>query len=974
MVVALGASAGAYGQTSTAASTQPGAAPQHAATTPKKKPRTLQTVQVLGTRISGAALATATPTIDVGQHDIKATGLTNIGDVLQQLPISGSALNAHQNLAGNFGSAADGSGVGAGSTTIALRNLDPNRTLVLVNGIPWINESSGSGVSGAVDLGTIPLSAIQSVQILPSGASALYGSSAIAGVVNVTTKQSQPGGNVSLYTGVHDVDGTYTGQTSRESLSFGGSGDKYQYFVTAEHVRENEISSSVWPGSSGCIPGTGTANCTTDTPFGHFAFAVPDGNTFGGLCPAGECVITPRQPVANPGDVQSFPGGFRQFTSGDRYVYGPDELLQLETRRTNFMGSVNYDLTPDIQLYLRGIFSNRESSNRDAPADITYGPSASSPGDPAFTGGVAADNPYNPFGFALNPSNSDPSFGVFLRPTEPGPRVYTQNVNTRVLQAGLTGGFSIGDRDFHWDVNLERGDNNATQQGTNEVNDTNLVNALGANCAAIAGCVPFDLFGGPGAQTPAMFDYIYYTSLSRSHQQLGVDSADISGDVVRLPAGWVRFAAGVQHRELSGSFSPDPLVATGIAGTQVLPTAGSYHVTAGYAELNVPILSHIPGVYALNLDLASRYSKYSTFGSTVNSRAAIRWQPIEQLTFRGSWAQGFRAPSIGELFGSTSFFNGVLVDPCDFNSPVATQPGVAANCRALGVRDPSNYEQPNIQIETATGGNSALKPEHSTSEIVGAVYSPKWASMTGWARSLDISLDAYHIKINNIISALDAQTLMNRCAETMDPELCGLVQRNSIGTIVLVDDILQNLGTETTSGFDLAIKWMGRMTSVGRFSADLNGTYVSSFNLVDGLTGLDEPQTVGVETNTSAIPRFKAQTHLNWARHNWSATWTIQYISKLTEDCESAAGFPICSDPVPTANFPDGHRTLKGMLYNDVRVNWAVPNTKVTLSGGVNNVFKRSPPLCVSCELNGYDATTYPLPGRFYYVEVDAGF
>lgn len=937
--------------------------------------QTLKTVQVLGSRIKSSTLATTTPTMRVSGQDIRATGLTSIGDVLQQLPISGSALNGHQNLAGNFGAAPDGSGVGAGSITLSLRNLDPNRTLVLVDGLPWVNESSGSGVSGAVDLGTIPMSAIQSVQILPDGASALYGSDAIAGVVNIITKQSQQGGSAQVYYGIHDIDGTHTGQTRRGSLSFGGSGNKYRFFVTFDHTRENPISSAVWPTSSGCIPGTGTANCTTDTPFGRFAFTAPGNTTFGGLCPGGVCVITPKQAVANPGQVQPFPGGFRRFSANDRYVYGPWELLQLFTKRNGFMGSVSYDLTPDVQFYFRGTYSNRRSTNRDAPEDITYGPSGSSPGDPAFTAGIDASNPYNPFGFSLNPDNSDPNFGIFLRPISPGPRYFTQNVSTRYLASGLKGSFGIGEHNFNWDFNVAHASNNATQHGTNQVNDTNLVNALGpvAVCKTLPGCVPFDAFGGPGSRTAQMFDYIYYRSLSQSHQQLGLISANLSGDVVKLPADWLRFAVGYQHRNLSGSFSPDPLVAAGIAGTRVGPTAGKYSVNSFYTEFNVPILANLPGVRALNLDIASRYSNYSTFGGTTNSRAALRWQPVDDLTLRASWGQGFRAPSIGELFGSRNFFNGVLVDPCDFDSPLAG-PQVVANCRALGVANPATFEQPNIQIETATGGNANLKPERSRSEEIGFVYSPSWAANTPWAQAVDVKFTNYHISVKNLISATSAQTLMNRCAQTLDPAFCGLVQRNGAGVITLVTDSLQNLGRVDTSGFDFSIDWVGQPSRAGDFSANFQSTYVNNFRIVNGLTGLPEPQTVGVEESTSAIPRWKAQVRINWHLHDWSAAWTTRYISRLTEDCESAAGFPICTDPTPTAQFVDGHRSLGSTVYNDVRVNWAWPGTVFTFSGGLNNIFDRDPPTCVSCSLNGYDATTYDLPGRFWYVSADVKF
>jgi iron complex outermembrane receptor protein len=646
--------------------------------------KTLQAIEVTGTRIKGSVLATSTPTLHISAQSIQKLGLTSIGEVLQQLPMAGASLNTHLDASGNFGANPDGSGVGAGAATLGLRNLNSKRTLVLVDGLRWVNGSSGSGVSASVDLNTIPMSAIQSIEILPNGASALYGSDAIAGVVNIVTKTYQPGGKFHAYYGNSSLSG---GAVSKGSLSFGGQTHGFRYFMSIDQTIQQPISSATWQGSSGCIPSTGLLDCSAFTPLGQFVFTAPGGNTYGGLCPGGVCNITPDKALG-PGESTKFPSGFGKFTNADRYVYGPTELLQLAVRTRGFYGSMEYNFTPNIQGYVRVTESKRRSENQDAPTQMGFS-STCAPGAPCISQ-IAADNPYNPFGFALTPS--DPNFLAQVRFTGFGPRKFTQNVHTHYFSTGLNGAFMLGSRSYNWDVNFADANNDATSFGQNITNSLAVRLALGplADCTAIPSCVPLNIFGGPSGITPAMKNFITTTSLSKSHQALELWTADLSGDIVKLPAGEMQFAAGYEHRSVSGYFHPNPFSVTGITGLPTLPTHGGFNVDAGYLELNIPVLKGLPGIQSFSADFASRIANYSTFGETADSRAALRWQPITDLTFRGTWGQGFRAPSIGELFGADQFLNELVIDPCNHDSPVMS-PQVAANCKLQGVPNPATF-------------------------------------------------------------------------------------------------------------------------------------------------------------------------------------------------------------------------------------------------------------------------------------------
>jgi iron complex outermembrane receptor protein len=931
----------------------------------------LEAIQVTGSRIKKAEVEGQTPVVTITAKDIEATGLGSIGDVIQQLSVSGSSLNTKFNSAGNFGFAPDGSGVGSGSTTISLRNLNAKRTLILVDGLRWVNESSASGVSAAVDLNTIPASIVERIEILTDGASALYGSDAIAGVINIITKKSQDGVSINGSYGDHSIG---DGKTTSGNISFGGKGERYSFFVDVSHFKQDSISSGDWFQSSYPTPGIGgqpnPGTWSSATPFTRVLFDTPGGVDYGGLCAGGFCSITANG-VAPAGGVQDFPSGYHHFGTADRFNFEPYNLLLTPSERTGFFAQTDYKITDNVSFYLKGLYNTRKSVNQAAPEPIFLGQAFCFLIDRCYNVGVDVTNPYNPFGFTLDPSS--PDFGLGRRPVEGGPRVFSQNVDTRYFATGLTGTFSAWNHGFNWDVNAVRADNNATQDVTGTYDIAHIQEALGplATCQADPACVPLNLFGGPGTLTPDMLKYIQYHEHDTSHQALGVVTANISGDLLEMPAGPLDFATGYEHRNLSGNYQPDAIVVAGESnGVPSKPTSGGYNVDEFYVELNIPLVAEAAFAKHLDLSVATRYSDYSTFGGTTNSKLGFRWQVVDDFTFRGTWAQGFRAPSIGELFGTFARFDDTLTDPC--NGATGQR---AINCHTLGVPNPATFEQSNSQISVLTGGNSALQPEKSKNLTLGAIYSPSWAEGTSWSQKVDFDLTYYRIKVSNAIQAKDAQTLLDRCVDTLDPAFCSLQARNGAGYIAFLNDTLGNLGRVDTNGFDFTVNWIGADYSWGRPGINWQSTYTGKYRAVDTNTGLAEPQGVGIEVTDSGIPRVRSNLRLNWGMGDWSATYAFRYISALTEDCASAGSFPVCRNPTPSAQFPDGSNHLGGTTFQDARVSWKVPvATPFTLSVGINNIWAHDPPICLSCSLNGYDASNYDLPGRFWYVEANLKF
>ena len=925
----------------------------------------IETVEVIGTRIRKAESEGSAPVQVLSREDIEASGLRSIGDVLAQMSVSGSSLNTKFNSAGNFGFPPDGGGVGSGSGTVALRQLSAKRTLVLVDGLRWVNESSASGVSAAVDINTIPLSVVDHIEVLTDGASALYGSDAIAGVVNIVTKRKQDGIAVDVYGGDY---ATGDGKTKQANVSFGGSGDRFDYFVDLSYYDQKGISSDVKEQTRYPVPGTGVANGSSAIPNTRTVFFPTDpGQTYGGLCPldGGTAVCDIAANGLAPDGLQSFPAGFHAFSTADRFNFAQYNLLLTPSERKAIFAQSSYKLTEHVKFSVKGLYQNRDSVNQAAAEPIFIGPGAGT-GGLADTVGVDVSNPYNPFGVTLDPSNL-----IFAarRPLEGGPRVFSQNVDTLYLTGGLQGDFSAFGRTYNWDAHYIDSSNRAQQTVTGTYNIAHIQRALGpvANCdgtIATGNCVPLNFFGGVGSITPEMLNYIQFTENDRSEQTLHSLSANLSGPIVTLPAGDLSFAAGYETRRLHASYAPDSVVTSGETnGVPSLPTSGGYSVDEGYIELSVPLLAEKPGVYLLDFDFASRYSDYDSFGDTTNNKYGLRYQPIRDLTLRGTYAEGFRAPSVGELFGAANRFDATIQDPCSN----ATDPTTVANCATLGA--PAGFEQANTQIGVRTGGNTDLKPETSKSTTAGFVYSPGWASDMPFTKRLDFEVTYYKIKLKDAIQSGDAQTQLERCVATLDPAFCGGISRASTGDINAFDNTLLNIGTIDVKGYDFTFNWGGPVTPFGQFGATLNATFMDEYKTVSKDTGLEEPRKEGVETNDAGIPEWRANLRLNWALAGFTANWTARYIDSLTESCAGANGFDVCDDSVADTN------KLGAVVYHDARLSYKLPiKVDATIAAGVNNVFDKDPPVCLSCSLNGYDASLHDIPGSFGYVQASVRY
>lgn len=880
---------------------------------------------VTGSRIRRDPLAQDQPVVFVDRTDIDRTGLTSVADILQRLPSSGGALNSRFNNSGNFGNPPDGGGVGAGAAEVDLRYLGSRRVLVLVDGLRYVNGASASGVPGSIDLNTIPESMIGRIEVLQGGASAIYGSDAISGVVNIITRRQQDGLALSAQVGTFG-EGDGVTQNYQASWGFGGRDDTTRLVIGANYMRQEEVSSAdrdislfPTPGATAC-----DATCSSGTPNGRFIIGAND--------------LTLITPVLNRAPVLA---DYRPFAgNSDRFNFAPFNFIQVPLER--YGGFVNFtqELGETTNFNLHAIYNRRNSSNQAAPLPLFVGPDAGN-GNLLDTIVIDATNPFNPFG------QLGPGTYAFIgrRVVEGGPRRYDQSVDTYYVAATLDGSFQWLGHGWNWDINGLWGRNRAEQEVQGNINAQNLARALGPVADCTAPCTPFNIFGGAGSITQAMLDYVGFTQRDRSRQRLWDFSANLTGGLFDLPGGAASIAIGIEHRDLSGSFDPDPVVAAGLGSDiPALPTSGSYDVDEAYAELRLPLLRDRSFFHRLELTGAARYSDYSTSGSTTTFSAGINWEPIENLLFRGSWAEGFRAPSIGELFGTPSRFDQEVVDPCSGLTP-ASPANIRANCIADGVPANNSYVQLNAQLPVVTGGNDQLDPESSESWGFGMVWRPSFAPR------LSIEANYYNIQVDGAIAAIDAEVLLSRCAETGDALSCAAIDRSASGQVTQIRGLLQNIASIETDGLDLTLNFRTGDTGAGTFNLYWTNSFLFNFAVTvpatDGFTVIDRE---GTEQGSpdQAFPRYKSTAIIDWNLGQVGASLTGRYISGV----EEANG-----------------NEMESRFYTDLQLRWnpAFLNNRIGFAIGAINLFNVDPPDCFTCGLNNFDPTTYDVPGTFFY-------
>ena len=955
----------------------------------------LETITVTGSNIRRVDIETSNPVITIDRAAIQKTGKLTLGDLVQQLPaVTGPNINPQINNGG-----------GSGFSSIGLRGLGSPRTLVLINGHRYI----------VGDPNAIPANMVERIEVLTDGASSVYGSDAVAGVVNFILRSDYQGAEFSLNYGISDKD---DGEQTGYQFTFGQSSDKGSIMagisynkteqVLAGHRNFSKNSVSLYGTQGGARGGIGpsaSVGGSTSSPFGHvqippeFEGLFPDCNTgFLARIPG-----TSGQNVAT--DYRCYVNNGTPTTPSDKYNFATVNLIMTPQERTGLFLNGNYKLTDNVEVYAAVLHNKTSSAFQLAPA--VYG----SP----FGAVISADSYYNPFGVEF----SRTEFDYRSRFAALGNRRVSFGTNTDQVQTGLKGSFSVwNDQQWNWEVGMDYG-HNAFSTTTYGLPNLNIINQAtgpsflgddgvvhcGTPDAVIASCTPINIFNLEDPNTLAVLRNASSPASSAGFTQEKVYRADLNGGIFDLPAGTVQLAVGASYRKeythtnTDTSLLINPATGNCVLGSQCSsPLQGGYNVKDYYAEIFVPILKDIPFVHALNLTVGDRYSKYNNFGSTNNTKVALEWRPIEDLLLRGTVSEVFRAPTVLNIFGPpVNDAPKLSHDPCDGYTGNPVNPA-CVNVPTDGTFHNQAVAQ-QLQINAITSGSQyagfPLGPEQGKSFDFGVVYDPHFLD------GLSISADYWRLYLNNIITAVGAQSVLDLCSSGQ-LIYCSFFTRNPTGPnqgqILTMLEPTANLGRIDVKGVDFALNYRLPEFSFGRFNLQLNATYLEKYdvstapgseaNTVYHYAGhfltFGSAQAAACATGVGSggvclYPRWRAQTAVNWQLGNFDASWRMRYIGRFRMGSPSPSQDVF---PAGTCYYGD-YCTIHGLFYdfgattyNDIQFGYNLEAWNTRFDVGVNNVADKQPPFLYANNTNNAntDPANFDLMGRYYFARITVKF
>lgn len=938
-------------------------------------PTTLDRIEITGSRIRQVDVETAQPVFAISRTDIERQGFSSVADILQNVTAMGSPTISRAN--------ALTAGENAGGTYIDMRNLGTQRTLVLVNG-----KRLGISTSGYQDVSSLPVSAVERIEVLKDGASAIYGSDAMAGVVNIITRTNVTGTTVNVYGGQYSEG---DGERSRFDVVTGWSNERVSLTFSAEHAEEKEVwAKDRWFSEFGISDRhpNDTSNWTTISQWGQFT----------GLKGGPGCTDAKNgcNYSLNRGTDPTNPANYHltdttPFT-GDVSNANEQMHVSYPIKRNSVYFDGRVKITDNIN-FKTELGYNKRSSIRQ----IAGYPLQSSA---AGVGAMSVDSYFNPFG--NQHGYATPTAVAWNRRTWESPRVTESELKTYRAVAAFDGSFDIGERYFDWEAGYQYNRNELESLATGNLHKGRVAAAVGPSfyntatgqveCgkpgAAIAGCTPWNPLVPYGVVNPngltgnaTLLDWLFPAEITKGKTTSKNFFANIAGSIVTLPAGDLGFAFGVENRKEAGEYIPDPLAQTG-ATTNLAsgPTGGGYTVNEAYLEINLPVLADLPGAKELTFNAATRYSDYDTFGDTLNSKFGFKWKPFEQLMVRGTWAEGFRAPTINDLYGGGSETFAQFSDPCD---TVFGASKSSAEVRARCSRDIANADtfrqlrQGMTPTTTATdaspvpfvsGSNPSLTPETSVSKTLGLVWSPSFIS------NFNVSLDWWKIRIENTIVSDSPNQILIDCYEQGIDARCNRLTRDPASGIVSTLKFgNRNAGFMETEGYDMDMSYRVD-TAYGKLSGSWATTYVSK-NISRSTN-----DTSVVPTTSNGIGsgfRVRSNLALGWELENFGVSWTSRYYSGVKEQCPNIALYPgECSDPGVVAPWYKGSRNYNergSVTFHDVQFRYNLP-WDATVALGANNVFEKQGPLMYSkpnsafSYYGGYDI------GRFIYMKYQQRF
>lgn len=880
-----------------------------AQTTPSGTPTVLEAFTVTGSNLRAGESTGGANLRVVPSAEIEQAGTGSLFTFMKKIPEAGA--NGFGENRVNTSS--------PGTASVSLRGLGANSTLVLLNGRRMTPAPFAQGGSAAalgtiqfVDLNMIPADAVARVEVLKDGASAVYGADAVAGVVNLILKDETKGSTVRAFYG--DFPGGIAANTVKATVYAGAKEGKFKVFALGNYLHQakiqyGELSPKLVALSNGGNPGT---------------FTVPVGGLnpiTGQVIPAGTAAAARTFTVDT--SATAYPPAFNTTpATAPQNRFNINEALTPQPRVTRFGGlaTFGYEISSTLSAFAEVNFQKNDNLEFLSPSPITNLNSVTIPANAAF----------NPFGVAVV---NDPVAGATLvyRFTEAGPRATKTTNEFRRVVGGLKG--KLG-QTWTWDASALYNRSTAHNALVSGWLSQAAVNAALADPNRTTALNLFT--NGRVTNNAATLEKLKSGGSRDAYTELTAFDAKGTGTVIALPAGSLNAAGGLEWREerFRDHRTQDQLLNQ---STPVPQSKGTRRVEAAFVEISAPITNpgqKLPALYLLELNAAGRAEHYNDagFSNTAVPKLGLRWQPVDaQVTIRGSWGKGYRAPSLAELFQpqTTSIvFN--IADPLR-----AGRPGSNANDTNTGQR------------QLVSGGNPNLSPEKSESYTYGLLFQPRMLP------GLSLSLDYYKVDVRNRIGQpatpaiiLANPTLFAGFVDRATPTATDTAN-NLPGELVRIRTVTGNYGTAVTRGLDLSAEYKFSTQRYGRFTARAAGSTVYHAII------RTRPDLAAVETvATYEVPRLRGNGSLAWNLGKWGAVFSADYIH----------GF---ADAAPST------LRVKQQTIAGLQVSYDLPcATKVTL--GANNLFDRNPPLTAGS--TGYaEQTSYFLP-RFLYVDITKKF
>ena len=921
---------------------------------------------VTGSRVRRVDAESASPILTIDAAAIEKSGVTSVGDLLQRLPtVSGAAVNPAVNNGGGFGEA-----------NVELRGLDAKRTLVLLNG----RRIGLVGASDATDINLIPVNLIERVDVLKEGAGAIYGSDAIAGVVNFITRKDVDGAELSA---TYGETGERDGQTQSVNLLWGTSGDNFRFTINGNYQKAKKVSAGDRAFSEFAIyfySGSISPGGSSRVPTGRFYLpTTPPGNVPAEL--AG-CASLTR--IAGASGATLDTANYRCYVgSQDAYNYQPFNLIMTPQERGSVFADFSYNVNDSVELYAELLYSRTSSGFQIAPLPFD------SQADDVI---ISADSYYNPFGYDFGGQAGNPNLTVRLEAL--GNRRSSTSSDSKVVKTGLRGALFGSEWNYDAMVGYSRLDQNnsvsgylyqpalAGAFGPSFLSDNNTPGNTAddfVQCGTPSDpipanqCTPVNIFNlADPTQVTALRTITSGYSTDRVYASKQASLA-VDGKIFSLPAGDALLSVQADYLDQRGDFDVDFLITATPPNylncylaqeTCSGPNSGGYDVTELSAEIFLPLLKDLPGVQALNMTIGSRYSDYSLFGNTTNSTIKLEYRPVNDIMLSATYAEVFRAPTILDLYAAPTNNSSTFADPCVglTAAEVTANPNLSAMC--VDVPTDGTFTQANGQVTGLLLSNPDLDPETGDVTTIGLTWQPSFLN-----NNFSIRLDYWKYNIEDVITQIDTTYAASQCVQTADPQYCSLVTRfndpQNAGTILVFRQPTLNLGTLETDGYDLGARYALKETGAGDFTFQLDWTRINKYvNTAPLAPALDTVGTYNRQFGNYAKNRATAS--IGWGFSNLEAQLAARYIDGL--ELLLPSGGAIAPEDNPP--WVVGSRT-----YVDLYVGYKISDDlKVSFTG--TNIMDKQPPILFQNNVTNAntDVNTYDVLGRRYAVSATYKF